>query len=66
MLKFEFTNQEIDEIKSKIHFTPLQERIIEYRLNEETIVKMALLEHCSESTINREIKKIKKKIMKVL
>lgn len=66
MLKFEFTNQEIDEIKSKIHFTPIQERIIEYRLNEETIVKMALLEHCSESTINREIKKIKKKIMKVL
>lgn len=66
MLKFEFTNQEIDEIKSKIHFTPMQERIIEYRLNEETIVKMALLEHCSESTINREIKKIRKKIMKVL
>lgn len=66
MIKFEFTNQEIDEIKSKIHFTPIQERIIEYRLNEETIVKMALLEHCSESTINREIKKIKKKIMKVL
>lgn len=66
MLKFEFTNQEIDEIKSKIHFTPIQERIIEYRLNEETIVKMALLEHCSESTINREIKKIKKKIMKVI
>ena len=66
MLKFEFTNQEIDEIKSKIHFTPIQERIIEYRLNEETIVKMALLEHCSESTIKREIKKIRKKIMKVL
>lgn len=66
MLKFEFTNQEIDEIKSKIYFTPMQERIIEYRLNEETIVKMALLEHCSESTINREIKKIRKKIMKVL
>lgn len=66
MLKFEFTNQEIDEIKSKIHFTPIQERIIGYRLNEETIVKMALLEHCSESTINREIKKIRKKIMKVI
>lgn len=66
MLKFEFTNQEIDEIKSKIHFTPIQERIIGYRLNEETIVKMAMKEHCSESTINREIKKIKKKILKVL
>ncbi len=66
MLKFEFTNKEIEEIKSRIHFTPIQERIIDYRLNEETVVKMAMKEHCSESTINREIKKIKKKIMKVI
>jgi hypothetical protein len=27
---------------------------------------MAMLENCSESTINREIKKIKKKIMRIL
>lgn len=66
MFKIEFTNKEIEKIKSKIHFTPMQERIIDYRLNEESIVKMAMKEHCSESTINREIKKIKKKIMKVL
>lgn len=66
MLKLEFTNKEIEEIKSKIHFTPMQERIIQYRLNEYSIVKMAMLESCSESTINREIKKIKKKIIKVI
>lgn len=66
MLKLEFTNKEIEEIKSKIHFTPMQERIIQYRLNEYSIVKMAMLESCSESTINREIRKIKKKIMKVI
>lgn len=66
MLKIEFTNQEIDLIKSKIHFTPMQERIIKYRMNEYTITKMSMLENCSESTINREIKKIKKKIMRVL
>lgn len=66
MLKLEFTNDEIDYIKSKIHFTAMQERIINYRLEEYSIIKMAMLENCSESTINREIKKIKKKIMKVI
>lgn len=66
MLKIEFTNKELDDIKSKIHFTPMQERIINYRLDEYSIAKMSMLEHCSESTISREIKKIKKKIMKIL
>lgn len=66
MLKIDFTNKEINDIKSKIHFTPLQERIITYRQNEYSITKMAYMENCSESTISREIKKIKRKIMKVI
>jgi IS30 family transposase len=66
MLRIDFTNEELDKIKSKIHFTPLQERIINYRLDEYSITKMAMEENCSESTISREIKKIKKKIMKVI
>lgn len=66
MLKLEFTNDELKQIKSKIHFTPFQERIIEYRQNEYSITKMSMLENCSESTINREIKKVKRKIMKVI
>lgn len=66
MLKLEFTNDEIDYIKSKIHFTPLQERIIEYRMDELSIVEMSMKEVCSESKISKEIKKIKKKINKVL
>lgn len=66
MLKLEFTNQEINELKSKIHFTPMQERIINYRLDEFSIIKMSMLENCSVSTINREIKKIKRKIKKVI
>ena len=65
MFKIEYTNEELANIKSKIHFTPFQERIIEYRQNEYTVTKMAFLEHCSESTINREIKKVKRKFMKV-
>ena len=66
MLKLDFTKQEVENIKSKIYLTELQERIFEYRLKEFSITKMAMLEHLSESTINREIKKIKRKIMKII
>lgn len=66
MIKLEFTRQEVNDLKSKIYLSELQERILEYRLKEYSITKMSILENCSESTINREIKKIKKKIMKVI
>jgi predicted HTH transcriptional regulator len=66
MFKLEFTRQEVEEIKSKIYLSELQEKIFEYRLKEYSITKMALLEKVSESTINRELKKVKKKIMKVI
>lgn len=66
MLKIEFTNEELEIIKSKIHFTERQKRIINYRQDEWSLVKMADEEKCDISTISREIKKIKKKIMKVI
>ena len=66
MLKLEFTRQEVNEIKSKIYLSEIQERIFEYRLKEYSITKMATLENCSEATISRELKKVKKKIMKVI
>lgn len=66
MLKFEFTNDELDYIKSKIHFTPRQIRIIDYRLDELSLVEMSMKENCDVSTISREIKEIRKKIMRVI
>lgn len=66
MLKLELTKQEVNDIKSKIYLSEMQERIFEYRLKEYSITKMAMLENVSESTINREVRKIKKKITKVL
>ena len=66
MLRFEFTNDELELIKSKIHFTPRQVRIMSYRMDEMPVKQMALKEKCDMSTINREIKKIKKKITKVV
>ena len=66
MLKIEFTNQELDTIKSKIKFTERQIRIIDYRREELSLVQMSRLEHCDVSTVSREIKKISKKIAKVI
>lgn len=66
MFKLELTKQEIEDIKAKIYLSSIQERILEYRLKEYSITKMAELENCSEPTISREIKKLKDKIKKVL
>lgn len=66
MMKLEFTKKEIEDIKSKIYLSELQERILEYRLKEYSITKMAMLENVSESTISRELNKIKNKIMKII
>lgn len=66
MLRLEFSRKEVEDILSKIYLNDFQKRVFEYRLLEYSITKMAMLENCSESTINREIKKIKKKIMKVI
>lgn len=66
MLKLNFTKQEVDDIKSKIYLSDMQERILEYRLKEYSITKMAQLEYCSESKISKELNKIKEKIMKVI
>ena len=66
MLKLNFTKAELEEIKSKIYLSEIQERIIEYRLKEYSRVKMAELENCSIQTIDREINKLAKKILKIM
>ena len=66
MLKLDFSKEEYKNIKNKIFLNEFQERIFEYRIKEYSITKMAMLENCSESTINREIKKIKNKIKKII
>lgn len=40
MLKLDFTDDEINNIKSKIRFSERQERIIEYRRKEMSIIEM--------------------------
>ena len=66
MLKLNFTKAELNELKEKIFLSEIQERIIEYRLKEYSRVKMAQLENCSIQTIDREINKLAKKILKIM
>ena len=66
MLKLNFTKAELEEIKDKIYLSEIQERIMEYRLKEYSRGKMAQLENCSIQTIDREINKLAKKILKVI
>ena len=66
MLKLNFTKDELLAFKDKVFLTERQERIIEYRLRGYSRDKMADLEICDKSTIDREIKKIAELIMKVL
>ena len=62
MLRIAFTKHELEELMELVHFTPMQKRIIQYKLDEESRVKMAELESVSISTLEREIKKIAIKI----
>ena len=66
MLKLNFTKAELEEIKSKIYLSDIQERILEYRSKEYSRVKMAQLENVSVQTIDREISKLAKKIMRII
>ena len=66
-IKFEFTKQEIEEIKSKIYLTDLQEKILDLKLKGDlTEYGMAIKLGVSESTITYQWKKVKQKIFKVI
>lgn len=66
-IKLEFTKQEIEEIKSKIYLTELQEQILDMKLKGDlTEYGMAIKLGVSESTITYQWKKVKQKIFKVI
>lgn len=65
-ISFAFTKYEVEELKSKIFLSELEEKIFEYKLKDMSREKMAQLEHVSVPTIDRAIKKLVDKIIKVL
>ena len=63
MLRFDFTDDEMELLKKKTHFSKRQKRIIAYRRDDElSLIQMADKEHCDVSTISRELKIIAIKI----
>lgn len=66
-MKLEFTKDEVKEIKSKIYLTDLQEKILDMKLKGDlTEYGMAIQLGVSESTIQYNWRKVKKKILKVI
>ena len=63
---FEFTLDEFKNICDKAMLNEELKQIFEMKIKGYSIVQMAIKLNMSESTVNRRIKQLKKKIMKVI
>jgi len=63
---FEFTKEEFEQIVNKAMLNEELTKIFEMKIKDYSITKIALELNMSESSINRRIKQLKRKIMKVL
>lgn len=63
---FEFTKEEFDTICKKAMLNDELTKIFEMKIKGYSIIEIAMELKMSESTVNRRIKKLKKKIMKVI
>lgn len=65
-MKLEFSKPEVDHFKEVCNFTIQEEKILDLRLKGLSITEISIAIPTSESTVNRRIKSIKRKIYKVL
>lgn len=63
---FEFTKEEFEDICNKAMLNEELIKIFELKIKNYSIVQISTKLNLSESTINRRIKELKKKIMKVI
>ena len=63
---FDFTKEEYETLKEKLMLNEELSQILEMKIKGYSITKMAIEMNMSESSINRRISKLKKKITKVL
>jgi DNA-binding Lrp family transcriptional regulator len=66
MLKFDFSRTEYDRIKEELMLNDELSKILEMRIKGYSITKMSIELNMSESSINRRIKELKRKILKVI
>lgn len=66
-LKFiQFTKKEYEYFCEKCMFSELQENILKDRIKDKSIIEIAMKYNISDSKVNKEIRKIKNKILKVI
>ena len=65
-MKFEFTESEYNEIVKKAMLNEELAQIFKMRIMDYSIVKISMEMHISIRTVNRRIKELKRKIMRVL
>lgn len=65
-LSFEFTKEEFENICNKAMLDEELTKIFEMKIKNYSIIQIAIKLNLSESTVNRRIKKLKKKITKVI
>lgn len=63
---FEFTKEEFEDICNKAMLNEELKQVFEMKIKGYSIVQIAIALNMSESTVNRRIKQLKKKIMKVI
>ncbi len=65
MYKFDFTKEEVKEIKSKLYLINGEEEVFDDRLNGLDLIQISLKRNMSTATVSRKINSIYKKILKI-
>ena len=63
---FDFTKEEYEQLKEQLMLDEELSKILEMKIKNYSITKMSLELNMSVSSVNRRIKRLKKKIMKLL
>lgn len=65
-VKFDFTLKEYEYFCEQCLFTELQEKILKLKIKRKSNIEITMELNISESTLTREVRKIKFKIFKVI
>lgn len=65
-IKTEFTRPECERFRRECNFTDEERAVFDLRVQARSLVEIQQALHMSESTVNRRIKNIKRKIYKVM
>lgn len=65
-MNFDFTKQEYELLKEQLMLDDELAKILEMKIKNYSITKMSIELNMSVSSVNRRIKRLKKKIMKLL